>query len=77
MSYLDEPRMGNTQTIDAEHDANLKTMNLHGNYFKEQEEIAVVNLPLLSSIMQNQNYNYITLTSILYMAMYPRTNNYM
>ena len=38
--------MGIGKTIDEEYGKNLKSMSLHGNYLKEEEEAALMNLPL-------------------------------
>ena len=46
LRYLNNEKKGNSVKINEEHYKSLKEMNLHGQYFKEQENITDVNLEL-------------------------------
>jgi hypothetical protein len=46
MAYLYAGKGGDVECIDKEHEKELRKMNLHGDYFRQQDKIATVNLPL-------------------------------
>ena len=60
MSYLDKPKAGNVIEIEKEHLDELKKMKLHGQYFKEREQIPEVSLSLSDQWLEQSHLRFET-----------------